>query len=264
MDLTERQHREIQYHVKRAQLFGDTDESFSPPKLSERRYNKWWNHHCFAIRKAREHSLIGETALVPGCGEGFDAIALASLGASVSAFDISPDMLDVARRRAAKSDLKIEFRCAAAEATPYPDDTFDLVFIRDILHHCNVPAMMAEIVRVARPGATFIIDELYTHSWLQELRGSRLGQWMYPKVARHIYEYSDRYITEDERKLNESDLSVITGKLPGRADCEFFNAVVGRFVPDWDFAQRLDRLALKLLSPVGRIIAGRFIVIANS
>ncbi len=171
--LTDRQQREIAYHAQHAGVLRE-QERFSYEVLSTRSH-KWWNHYWVAVNEVRKRGLCGRTALVPGCGAGFDAIVLGKLGANVHAFDISPEMLALAAERAGAEGVSIDFEPMAAEQQKYPNATFDLIFVRDLLHHCDIAGSMREFIRVAKPGATIIIDELYTHSllpWLRECRST--------------------------------------------------------------------------------------------
>ncbi len=97
-------------------------------------------------------------------GTGNTAIAAAAAGADVSAFDITPRLLDVARERAAAAGLTIDFREGDLLAIPYPDDAFDLVlstfgaFTAD-----DPPACARELVCVCRPDGTIV-----TTAWADE------------------------------------------------------------------------------------------------
>ncbi|RYP82866.1 class I SAM-dependent methyltransferase [Nocardioides guangzhouensis] len=68
----------------------------------------------------------GRTAVVVGCGLGADAVYLASLGFTVTAFDVAPTAVEVARERFAGSG--VDFRVADLLALP-PEwqRSFDLV-----------------------------------------------------------------------------------------------------------------------------------------
>lgn len=204
--------------------------------------------------------IAGKSVLVPGCGDGADAIRISKLGASVQAFDLSPDMLAVAQERAAEEQVRVDFRQMAAEQVQYPRDSFDVVFARDVLHHCDLSRCLPEFLRVLKPGGVFLIDELYTHRRLQRLRESRFGWWLWSKLVPVIYPTNGTYITEDERKLSDHDLATIRNLLTG-VRCLYFNMVVNRFLPNWGVAVKLDRLALKLLGPAASLFAGRFIMV---
>jgi 2-polyprenyl-3-methyl-5-hydroxy-6-metoxy-1,4-benzoquinol methylase len=257
-ELTPRQQREVAYHARHSFALREIRQ----PDLHEvidRPTRKWWNHYWVAYSILFTAGLRGRSVLVPGCGAGIDAIRCAKLGANVQAIDLSPDMLRLAEESAAAEGVAVEFRCMPAERLVYVDNTFDVIFVRDLLHHCDIGACLSELARVAKPGALVVIDELYTHSALQELRNSTLGLWVYAMVRPHIYHGQVPYITEDERKINEDELDTIRGALTD-ARCRYFNVIVNRFIPDWDPAEMVDRVLVKSIGPIGRWLAGRILL----
>ncbi len=168
-------------------------------------------------------------------------------------------MLRLAEESASANGVTVKFRCMPAERLDYVDDTFDAIFIRDLLHHCDIDSCLLEMVRVAKPGTFVTIDELYTHGALQRLRTSKLGQRAYMVVRPHIHHGQQPYITEDERKINEDELDGIRGS-PQDVRCRYFNVIVSRFVPNWDPLEMIDRVLVRGMGPIGRWLAGRVIV----
>jgi hypothetical protein len=78
--------------------------------------------------------------------------------------------------------------------------------------------------------------------------------------VRWIYGTEKPYITVDERKLNEKQVRLIAHSL---SVCQFhwFYAIMNRLVPDrFENIEKCDRLGLKLLGPLGSILAGRVIL----
>jgi ubiquinone/menaquinone biosynthesis C-methylase UbiE len=68
--------------------------------------------------------LAGKWVMVPGCGFGDDAIRLVKLHAEVHAFDLSPDLVDIAGQRAALMAVAgINFKIMPAAALTYPDNS---------------------------------------------------------------------------------------------------------------------------------------------
>ena len=142
--------------------------------------------------------LKDKRVLVVGCGFGYDALRLAKLGAKVSAFDLSPDSLQIAKALALREGLDIIFEEMPAEKMLYEDNSFDYIISRDILHHVDIPTTMSEIVRVAKPSAMFVVNEIYSHSVTDKIRHSALVEKvLYPKMRRLIYGSGKPYITED-------------------------------------------------------------------
>src|SRR3712207_709403 len=77
-----------------------------------------------------------EQVLDLGCGAGHTALAVAPHAASVTAVDLTPEMLDVAARLAADRGVaNVTFRAADVAALPFENASFDLVTSRVSAHH---------------------------------------------------------------------------------------------------------------------------------
>ena len=112
---------------------------------------------------------LGEKARDVGCGTGTLALALkSSVGTGeVHGIDASPEMIEVAREKAAKASSDIDFRVALIEAIPFPDATFDLVTSSLMLHHLPDDLKrtgLDEIRRVLKPGGRFMAMDFAAHS----------------------------------------------------------------------------------------------------
>lgn len=99
----------------------------------------------------------GEAVLDLGCGAGFDAFVAAQLvGTSgrVVGIDLSVDMLAIADAGKAEGGFRqVEFRQAAVEVMPFPDESFDVALSNGVLNLIpDKPAALREIFRVLRPG----------------------------------------------------------------------------------------------------------------
>lgn len=269
-DPTERQRREIadrraHFQQKHAARLA---RSFSYDVLDNPKRN-WWNAYWQMFSYLKTCGLKGKTALVVGCGEGDDALRLARLGADVYAFDLSPDALSLARALAEREKLSIHFAEMPAERLNYTDSFFDLVLARDILHHVEIARSVAELVRVSKPGALWVINEMYSHSVKDVVRRSRLVDgFLYPLLRKFIYGPGKPHIAEDERKLSERDIAKITRAMPRPELTRYFNFLATRLIPDrWplvaQIVAQIDRVLLICLAPLGRFLGGRVLIIGR-
>ncbi len=106
----------------------------------------------------------GEQILEVGCGTGsltLAAKARAGQQSRVTGIDVAPDMLETARRQAAKAGLDVQFQLGRIEAIPFPDGQFDLVLSSLMLHHIHGDAAkqqgLNEVLRVLKPGGRLLI-----------------------------------------------------------------------------------------------------------
>lgn len=90
-----------------------------------------------------------------GAGTGYFSLNLLQLGAieRLTATDISPGMLSRLSATAEALGLEAETVAAEAEALPFEDGSFDIVFGHAVLHHIpDLERAFAEFRRVLRPG----------------------------------------------------------------------------------------------------------------
>jgi ubiquinone/menaquinone biosynthesis C-methylase UbiE len=73
--------------------------------------------------------------------------------------DRSPSMVDIARKRSAALP-NVEFAVGPAEALPFPDDAFTMVWSAHSFHHWSDPEQgLLEARRVLGPGGRLLIVE---------------------------------------------------------------------------------------------------------
>jgi SAM-dependent methyltransferase len=91
-----------------------------------------------------------------GCGSGaLDRLLAARLGTAawIDAIDVNPFLLREAAELAREFGDRIGFTPGSALDLPFPEETFDCVFSVTVLEECDASRAIAEMIRVARPGA---------------------------------------------------------------------------------------------------------------
>ena len=128
-----------------------------------------------------------------GCGVGFLSQLYPNF--DITGIDISDEML----KRNPHTWVK-----APAEAIPFPDNTFDFVVCRSLLHHLDVPAKgLAEMVRVLKPGGKWVAWEpnlSIFNDWIRKLSKltKQFSHWhknFSPKELKRMIEASGLTIT---------------------------------------------------------------------
>ena len=123
--------------------------------------------------------LDGATVLEIGCGSGASTVALAEQGARVTAVDIDPAALAVARERCRIYDLEVEFVCANATeiAQKLADTPFDLVVFYASLEHMTHTERLESMRRtweMLRPGACWCVADTPNRLWVLDSHTSKL------------------------------------------------------------------------------------------
>jgi demethylmenaquinone methyltransferase/2-methoxy-6-polyprenyl-1,4-benzoquinol methylase len=103
--------------------------------------------------------------LASGTGDVALAIARQAAPRRVLATDFTPEMLDVARRKAQAYDGRTElaFEWADAQDLPFDDESFDVVTIAfGVRNLPDRPANFREVLRTLKPGGRYVILEFST------------------------------------------------------------------------------------------------------
>ncbi|MFH1225474.1 MAG: methyltransferase domain-containing protein [Candidatus Diapherotrites archaeon] len=171
-------------------------EFFDRIAVNERRF-EYFSRHAFEKIFAEFSSFCrpGKDSSIAdfGCGSGEFTKKLAEISRNVTAFDISPECIKIA-----KEEVKgATFRVADAENTPFGPDSFDIVTCISLLHHfSDLTGVLNEAQRVLKPGGKlFAVDSNKRNPIL----------WLY-RCSESPF-YSSRGISPNERLLTAQELT---------------------------------------------------------
>ena len=134
----------------------------------------------------------GKSVLDLGCGSGENLVPLAMRGARVTGIDISPDLIELAKRRVAAVGLGASLFARSAYDTGLPDESVDVIFCVALIHHLDIPKVCQEMRRILKKGGFVILSEPIRFSWL------------YDRVREALPSHQD--ISEFEHPLTRSEL----------------------------------------------------------
>jgi ubiquinone/menaquinone biosynthesis C-methylase UbiE len=102
-----------------------------------------------------------------GAGEGMIAQLLAQRAKSVTCIDNSRNMVEVGSALAKKNGLtNLTYRLGDIEKVPLPDNSFELAFLSQALHHAQHPLRaVEEAYRILKPGGQLIVLDLKEHTF---------------------------------------------------------------------------------------------------
>ncbi len=103
-----------------------------------------------------------DTVLDVACGPGLVACVFAPHAGQVTGLDITPAMLEQARKRQQEHGLtNLVWQQGDALPLPYPDNNFSLVITRYSFHHFPEPErVLSEMIRVCRPGGRLLVADV--------------------------------------------------------------------------------------------------------
>jgi ubiquinone/menaquinone biosynthesis C-methylase UbiE len=130
-----------------------------------------------------------DTVLDMACGGGIVVCAFAPYVRHAIGIDVTPAMLEEARRLAAEKCLpNVDWRLGDVTALPYPDCTFTIVVTRYTFHHFIDPlVVLREMIRVCTPGGRIVVvDTCASEDAAKAAAFNRLEKLRDPSHARNL------------------------------------------------------------------------------
>ena len=125
-----------------------------------------------------------------GTGTGSMLPQLAEIASTITAVDLSTEMLRRAKARAKKLGLdNVNFLKGDLGALPIETASMDAAFAVLVLHHAPSPAQaVAEMARILRPGGTLVVVDLcaHGHEWLRKEHGDVWMGFTADEVLAHM------------------------------------------------------------------------------
>ena len=152
------------YWTGRASGYSEVNQA----ELETEQRKKW--RDCLQAEISRQFPGIAASQLrilEAGTGPGFFAILLCELGYDVTAIDLTPAMLEEAKKNAGSMSGSIRFMEMNAEALDFEDASFDVVISRNLTWNLPHPdTAYAEWVRVLRPGGLLLNFDANWYAYL--------------------------------------------------------------------------------------------------
>jgi len=123
----------------------------------------YWSSPAGQVRLKRRKEIMTRyvtsnmTVLELGCGPGDFTLALAETNAKIISIDISPDLVEVAKKRIPNKNVSIQVE--NAYQLNHKDETFDAVLGNSILHHLKMRTALKDVLRVLKPGGKIFFFE---------------------------------------------------------------------------------------------------------
>ncbi|MEO7430481.1 MAG: bifunctional 2-polyprenyl-6-hydroxyphenol methylase/3-demethylubiquinol 3-O-methyltransferase UbiG [Dokdonella sp.] len=157
-----------------SEMIADTaNVSVAETAKFDRLASRWWDadgesrplHDLNPVRLgyiAARCTLQGAKALDVGCGGGLLSEAIARVGAQVTAIDLAPAVLEVARLHLFESKLEVDYRETSVEAlADEMPAAFDVVTCMEMLEHVPDPASVIRACAVLlKPGGKLFLSTL--------------------------------------------------------------------------------------------------------
>jgi SAM-dependent methyltransferase len=224
----------------------------------EKRLKQFWG----AVDKKHVNHILtfvdGKKVLDMGCGYGTTTNYLKEKGIDAIGIDYDETAIKEAQTRFPRGN----YLFANAENLPFEDKTFDVIILRDALHHfvgeADFEKVRSEILRISALGATMIFFDPNVNFLLKTMR----------KISRHDDEECD--FETANRIMSDMNFTVIHKSFNTLFSLPLSGGYVGlNFVPDVPFLYKIILGAEEAVERVvnalglGRTVAWRYIIVGK-
>jgi SAM-dependent methyltransferase len=139
---------EVEFNIKKV-----------PPEVHQAR-NAFADQNTEIFLREAGISIAGQEVLIVGCSMA-ELLLCARNGAKLFCLDIVPTLTLACHKATAQVGVEAGWVCGDGECLPFQDESFDVVMVRQVLHHMlKYYSAISEFFRVLRiGGAVLIVDE---------------------------------------------------------------------------------------------------------
>jgi SAM-dependent methyltransferase len=186
-------------HIRRNRAYWNDQAAgyAAAARLAWARDEPWWG--VFRVPESDLHvlpqDLAGLDAIELGCGTAYVSAWLARRGARPVGIDLSHEQLATARSLQREHGLEFPLHLGNAEATPFPDASFDLAISEyGAAIWCDPYRWIPEAARLLRPGGRLIFlgNSTLLMLCVPELDGLAAGdRLLRPQAGMHAFPWPD-------------------------------------------------------------------------
>lgn len=146
--------------------------------------------------------LAKQKAIDVGCGGGILSESLARDGAIVTAIDLAPQSIEVAKLHLYESNLEIDYQCIELGAfTERNEKTYDVVTCMEMLEHVPDPEyIIANCAKLLKDGGVAFFSTL-NKSYKSYLLGILAAEYVLNLVPKGTHEYAKFITPADLRRM---------------------------------------------------------------
>jgi glycosyltransferase involved in cell wall biosynthesis len=210
--------KEIVYHCYKTPNFADNARRFFE--------SGEFKGEIATLSQLGQGPCVGKTLLDVGCGNGVACYALARSGYTVHGIDSSNGALAgvrAAQKLQGLDGVTFTIECTKATTLNFPDNHFDVVWMREVLHHIkDLSSFLKEVYRVLKPGGILCCFR-DTVIWNEDQRKHFFDNHPFYHItndegAYYLHEYQEAFRSaglHTERELNP--LESVINTFPGPA-----------------------------------------------
>ena len=211
-----------EYWLGRAAGYSEVNKE----ELEGIQHQTWKEYLCNQIRERYPNRQPSEISILDvGAGPGFISIILAEEGYQVTAFDFAESMIEEAKSNAAGLADKVTFVQGDAMKLPFADESFDVVFSRNLTWNLPHPdKAYADWLRVLRKNGLLLVFDANWYTYLIDEK--KRAEYERDRENVKLSSLGDYNIGENFDTMEQIALDMpLTHKIRPAWDMEYLNGI---------------------------------------